>query len=75
MIRVHALTQYQGEKQGQAILAKAIELLRDASLTVTGYTQAGGVFYDETVVLRDQEIEGVKVQENVAIFRTYLKEA
>ena len=75
LIRVHALTQYQGEKQGQAILAKAIELLRDASLTVTGYTQAGGVFYDETVVLRDQEIEGVKVQENVAIFRTYLKEA
>lgn len=74
-IRVHALTTYQGEKQGQAILAKAIELLRDVALTVSGYEQAGGVFYDETVVLRDQEIEGVKVQENVAIFRTYLKEA
>jgi len=74
-IRVHAFTQYQGEKQGQTILAKAIELLRDVSLTVTGYQQAGQVFYDETVVLRDQEIEGVKVQESVAVFRTYLKEA
>jgi hypothetical protein len=74
-IRVHALTQYQGEKQGQAILAKVIELLKDKTLTVTGYQQAGQVFYDETAVLKDQEIEGVKVQENVAIFRTYLNEA
>ncbi len=74
-IRVHAFTQYQGEKQGQTIIAKAIELLRDVSLTVTGYEQAGQVFYDETVPLRDQEIEGVKVQEIVAVFRTYLKEA
>jgi hypothetical protein len=74
-IRVHAFTQYQGEKQGQTIIAKAIELLRDVALTVTGYEQAGRVFYDETVVLRDQEIEGVKVQEMVAVFRTYVKES
>ena len=75
IIRVHALTQYQGEKQGQTIIAKAIELLRDQTLTVSGYEQAGQVFYDETVPLRDQEIEGVKVQEIVALFRTYLKES
>lgn len=74
-IRVHALTTYQGEKQGQTILAKAIELLKDQTITVAGYEQAGQVFYDETVVLKDQAIEGVKVQENVAIFRTYLNEA
>lgn len=74
-LRVHALTQYQGEKQGQAIIAKAIELLRDQTLTVTGYAQAGQMFYDETVTLRDQEIEGVKVQEMVAVFRSYLEEA
>lgn len=75
LIRVHAFTQYQGEKQGQQILQKAIELLRHQSLTVSGYAQAGHVFHDETIPLRDQEIEGQKVQEIVALFRTYLDEA
>jgi len=74
-IRVHAFSTYQGEKEAQAIIAKAIELLRDQSLTVTGYEQAGKVFYDETVALKDQELAGVKVQEIVALFRTYLKES
>jgi len=74
-IRVHAFSTYAGEKECHQIISKAIELLRDQALTVSGYEQAGRVFYDETVPLRDQEIEGVKVQEVVAIFRTYLKEA
>lgn len=75
LIRVHAFSTYRGEKEAQGIVAKAIELLRDQPLTVSGYEQAGRVFYDETIPLRDQEIEGVKVQEIVAVFRAYLKEA
>lgn len=74
-LRVHAFSTYQGEKEAQSIVQKAIELLRDQSLTITGYEHAGRVFYDETITLRDQAIEGVKVQEVVAIFRIYARES
>jgi len=73
-IRVHALSQYRGLSEAQAIVQKAIELLRDQPLGVDGYTQAGLVFYDETVNLGDQLLNGVKVKEIVAMFRTYVEE-
>ena len=53
---------------------QAIAALKDTALTVSGYTQAGLVFYDETVLLPQEEIHGIKVHEVVAMFRAYVEE-
>lgn len=75
LIRVHAFSTYQGEKEAQTIIGKAVDLLRDQAISASGYEQAGLVFNDEPDLnLQDQAIEGVKVQERVALFRTYMKE-
>lgn len=70
----HSQAIYRGMEGAQNIIAKVIELLRDQRLTVTGYNQAGRVFYDETLTLADQEINRVKVHELVALFRIYVEE-
>lgn len=74
-LRVHVFSNYEGTKEAQSIGQKVIELLRDQALSITGYTQAGLVFYDETQLLSDQVIAGVKVRELVAFFRIYASEA
>lgn len=74
-LRVHVFSKYEGMKEAQAAVAKAIELLRDQALSVTGYRQAGLVFYDETVLLPNEEINGIKCHELVAQFRIYVEEA
>jgi len=73
-LRVHAFSTYEGSSEAQAVARKAIELLRDQELTVTGYAQAGTVFYDQTLTFSDQIIQGVKVREVVAQFRVYVEE-
>ena len=74
-LRVHTFSQYEGMKEAQAINQKVIELLRDQAITVTGYDQAGLCFYDETVPLPDEELNGVKVKELVSFFRIYVEES
>lgn len=73
-LRVHVFSTYEGMKEAQTITAKVIELLRDQALTVTGYTHCGHVFYDETVLLPNEELNGVKVREIVSMFRIYVEE-
>lgn len=74
-IQLHAFSQYEGAKEAQDITAKGIELLRDQPLSVTGYAQAGRIFYDPPAVLLPNEIiAGVKCREMVARFRTYVEE-
>jgi len=72
-LRVHAFTDYRGAQQAQGIIDRAIVLLKDASLTVSGFTQAGRVFYDETVLLPDEDVNGVLIRELVALFRVYVE--
>lgn len=74
-LRVHAFSQYEGAKEAQSVIQKVIELLRDQPLTVTGYAHAGLVFYDETVLLPNELIAGVKCRELVAMFRIYVQES
>lgn len=74
-VRVHTFSTYEGMKEAQSITQKVIELLRDQHITVTGYQQAGRVFYDRTVSAQDELINGVKVREVVALFRVYVEEA
>ena len=73
-VRVHVFSQYEGLKEAHQIAAKVIELLRDQALTVSGYTQAGLVFYDDTVVLPNQMLNGIKAHEVVSRFRIYVEE-
>ena len=42
---------------------------------MSGYRQAGLIFYDETVLLPDEELNGVKVKELVSSFRIYVEES
>lgn len=74
-LRVHVFSQSESLIEAQAIGQQVIALLRDQPLTVTGYTQAGLVFYDETVPLLNQELNGVKVHELVCLFRIYVEES
>lgn len=74
-LRVHAFSTYEGMKEAQSIIQKAIELLRDQSLTITGYAHAGRVFYDETLPFGDELIQGVACRELVAMFRIYVEES
>lgn len=73
-LRVRAYSQYAGMKDAQTIIAKVIELLRFQSLTIMGYDQCGQVFWDDTVTLPNEELNGVKVHEVVANFRIYAEE-
>lgn len=74
-LRVHTFSEYGGLIEAQQVNQKVIQLLRDQALTITGYSQCGLVFYDETVLLADEELNGVKVHEIVSLFRIYAQEA
>lgn len=73
-LRVHSFTTYEGMREAQLVNQKVIELLRDQALTVSGYDMCGHVFYDETVPLAEEELNGVKVHELVSMFRIYVEE-
>ena len=74
-LRVHVFSQYEGAKEAQAIASQVITLLKDQSLTVTGWTQCGRIFYDRTVALTDEAINGIKCRELVVFFRIYVESA
>lgn len=77
-LRVHAFSSvddYNGMVQVQTIIQKVVELLRDQALTVTGYNHAGRIVYDETTLLPNEIIAGVKCRELVASFRIWVEES
>ena len=49
-------------------------VIKDQALTITGFTHCGRVFYDDTTPVLDEELNGVKVREQVANFRLYVEE-
>lgn len=59
----------------QAIVAQVITLLKDVALTVSGYSMCGHVFYDDTLIVSDALINGVKCHELVVNFRIYVEQA
>lgn len=74
-IRTHTFSKHGGLREAQAINRRVVQLLKDRSLTVEGYAQAGQVFYDETAPPIDELVNGVQCHELVSYFRTYLEEA
>lgn len=77
-LRTHIFARRGGTRAGIAEAQEAnrltIGVLRDQAVTVTGYTQCGQIFYDETILLSDEEVNGVKVHEVVSMFRVYVEE-
>ena len=72
-LRVHIFSLFGGKAQAQAILDRVIAVLKDAPLAVAGWTQCGLVFYDNTVALPNEELNGVKVHELAANCRIYVE--
>lgn len=72
-VRVHVFSDYEGTKEIQQITAKVIDLLKDVSLSVSGYTQAGQVFYDESVLLSGVVLHGRTCREMVAAFHVFVE--
>lgn len=74
-LRTHVFSAAAGPYEAHRIVKKVIQLLKDQSLgNVSGYTQAGHIFYDETVPLRDELVGGLRVHEHVSMFRIYVEE-
>lgn len=74
-LRTHVFSAASGPYEAHRIVKKVIQLLKDQSLgDVSGYTQAGHIFYDETVPLRDELVGGLRVHEHVSLFRIYVEE-
>lgn len=77
-LRTHIFSQRGGTRAGIAEAQEAnrltIGVLKDQAVTVTGYAQCGRIFYDETILLPDEELNGVKVHELVSLFRVYVEE-
>ena len=73
-LRVHTFSSYEGMIEAQRVSQKVIELLKDQKVTVDGYTHCGHVFYDRTVALPDEVLNGVKCHELVSFFRFYVEE-
>ena len=74
-LRAHIFSTAPGMREAQQIASRLITVTKDATLTVSGYTQCGKVFYDETVPIPLSEINGVPVRELVPMFRIYVEES
>lgn len=72
-IRVSTFSKAATGAEAQAIVAKVEDLLKDQSLTVSGYRMAGKVIWRESVDLGVTEINGEKVREWVSQFTAYLE--
>lgn len=67
-LRVHVFSDQHSIAEGNEIARQVKALLKDADLTIPGYQQCGKAVYDRTVPLPNQELDGVKVHEVVAMF-------
>jgi hypothetical protein len=74
-LRTHVFSTATSLKEGQDLNAQVVGRLKDAALQVSNYTQCGLVFYDDSIPLADQELNGLKVHEIVSSFRIYVEEA
>ncbi len=73
-LRVHVFSTYEGMREAHLAMQQVIELLKDQKVSVDGYTHCGHIFYDRTVPLPEEELNGVKCHELVSFFRFYVEE-
>lgn len=73
-LRTHAYSDSGSMMQAQDINRQAVALLKDAALTVTGFSQAGRVTYRRSVTVKDEVLHGVKVHEIVSLFTVWVEQ-
>lgn len=73
-VRTHVFSELGSLSEAQAINQQIVALLKDATIAITGYVQCGTVVYRETVTLRDQELNGLKVHEVVSLFTIWAEQ-
>ena len=73
-LRLHVFSEYGGMAQAQEGVRLAIRVFRDQGLNMVGWNMAGRIFFDETLPFADEELNGVKVHEVVALLRFYVEE-
>jgi hypothetical protein len=71
-LRVSAFSTSDTAAEVQAIAAKVEDLLKDAALTVAGYTMAGKVVWRDTVEFAPMDINGALAHETVCQFTLWL---
>lgn len=74
-LRTHIFSDVGSLSEAQSLNQQIVALLKDAAITVTGYAQCGLIVYRETMVLRDQQLDGVKVHEVVSTFTIWVEQA
>ena len=72
-LRVSVFSMSETDAEGQAIVAKVKDLLKDATLTVSGYQMAGAVFWRTTTDLGLTEVFGTVVHEWVVEFTLFVE--
>lgn len=70
-VRLHVFSDVGSRQQAQEATRVMKAILRDATLTITGYTQAGHLTFRETVALQDESLNSVKVHELVSTFTVW----
>ncbi len=72
--RTHVFSEIGSLVQAQAINTQIVALLKDATLTITGYALCGRIVWHETVTLQDQELNGIKVHEVVSLYTIWAEQ-
>jgi len=74
-LRVHVFSPYQGGREAQRAMTRAIQLIADPPTDTSERYYLWAIFHDQTIPIPDAEMNGVKVHELVSIHRLYVEEA
>lgn len=72
-IRIYTFSEIGSLTEAQAINQQIVSLLKDASITVTGFAQAGTIVYRSTNTFPDSLLNGLKVHEVVSSYTLWVE--
>lgn len=73
-LRTYVFSDIGSMSEAQSINQQIVALLKDATITVTGYAQCGTIVYRETTTFDDSLLNGVKVHEVVSTFTIWCEQ-
>lgn len=72
-LRIYTFSDLGSLSEAQTIDGIIQNLLADATITPTGFKQAGTIVYEQTLTFDDSELNGVKVHEVVSEFTLWVE--
>lgn len=73
-LRTYTFSEIGSMVEAQSINQQVVALLKDATVTVTGYAQCGTIVYDQTSTFDDSLLNGIRVHEVVSQFRIWVEQ-